>query len=299
MAKVETVVSKDLEGKEVTIVVKSPSPKNLRDAQVVYNKALRTALEGGAILRRKLNDYLVEQKVWDTDKENSYQAVLESISKSEEVLKKGGIPLKRAKEVALELRDFRLKLRELLAERQIYDASTAEGQADNTQFNYLVSVCTFKEDGSTLMWSKVEDYDNSREPYAGEAASVLAKMIYDLDPDYDNNLTENKFLKKFKFVREDLKLVNKDGHLIDEDGRLINEEGRFVAYRQDGTQYFVNRDGEEVTPDGEKVIESLPFLDDDGNPIVEDQPVPAQVEAVSESVETTVSAEDKKTQPEE
>jgi hypothetical protein len=270
MAKVETVKSKDLSGAEVVLVVKSPSPKNFRDAQVIYNKALRTALEGGSILRRKLNEFLTEQKVWDSDKENNYQKILKEISDHEDTIKAGGISLKRAKEVALELRDLRLKLRELLSERQTYDATTAEGQADNTQFNFLVSVCTFKEDGNSLMWSKLEDYDNSREPYAADAASTLAKMIYDLDPDYDNNLVENKFLKKFKFVRDDLRLVNKDGHLIDEDGRLINENGRFVAYREDGTQYFVNRDGEEVDESGEKKITVLPFLDDDGNPIVEE-----------------------------
>lgn len=287
MAKSENITSKDLEGNEVKVVVKSPSPKNIRDAQVVYNKALRTALESGAILRRKLNDYLIEQKVWDTDKENSYQSILDSVSKNEELLKKGGIALKRAKEIALELRDLRFKLRELLSERQVYDSATAEGQADNAQFNYLVSVCVFKEDGTTPLWSNIEEYDNSREPYATDAASALAKIMYDLDPDYDNNLPENKFLKKYKFARNDLRLVNKDGHLIDDDGRLINEDGRFVAYREDGTQYFVNRDGEEVDEKGEKLIQALPFLDDDGNPIVEES------EAESPVVEPVKPEEEK------
>lgn len=284
MAKVETVKAKDLAGNEVVMVVKSPSPKNLRDAQVVYNKALRTALESGAILRRKLNDFLTEQKVWDSDKENSYQKILKEISTHEDMLKAGGIALKKAKDIALELRDLRLKLRELLAERQVYDATTAEGQADNTQFNFLVSACTFKEDGTTLMWSNIDEYDNSRETYAADAASALAKMIYDLDPDYDNNLTENKFLKKFKFVRDDLRLVNKDGHLVDEEGRLINEEGRFVAYKPDGTQYFVNRDGKEVDENGEKKIDALPFLDDEGNPILEEPAV--EKETTEEKIET-------------
>lgn len=289
MAKVETVKAKDLAGNEVVMVVKSPSPKNLRDAQVVYNKALRTALESGAILRRKLNDFLTEQKVWDSDKENSYQKILKEISTHEDMLKAGGIALKKAKDIALELRDLRLKLRELLAERQVYDATTAEGQADNTQFNFLVSACTFKEDGTTLMWSNIDEYDNSRETYAADAASALAKMIYDLDPDYDNNLTENKFLKKFKFVRDDLRLVNKDGHLVDEEGRLINEEGRFVAYKPDGTQYFVNRDGKEVDENGEKKIEALPFLDDEGNPILDEPVVEKEVaEEKTEIVEENV-----------
>ena len=288
MAKVETVKSKDLNGAEVTLVIKSPSPKNFRDAQVVYNKALRTALENGSILRRKLNDFLTEQKVWDSDKENSYQKILKEISDHEDMIKAGGIALKKAKDIALELRDLRLKLRELLSERQTYDATTAEGQADNTQFNFLVSVCTFKEDGNTLAWSSMDEYDNSREPYAGDAASALAKMLYDLDPDYDNNLVENKFLKKFKFVRDDLRLVNKDGHLIDEEGRLINENGRFVAYKEDGTQYFVNRDGEEVDENGEKLVESMPFLDDDGNPIVEEVEASQKVEEKTDAPEENV-----------
>jgi len=110
-------------------------------------------------------------------------------------------------------------------------------------------------------------------------------MLYNLDPNYVNNLEENKFLKEFKFVNDDLKLIDKDGNLVDIDGRLINEDGRFIAYRtEDGKKnkdqsqvYFVNRDGKEVVAvtnaDGEEewvridLKERKPFLDDDGSPI--------------------------------
>ena len=115
-------------------------------------------------------------------------------------------------------------------------------------------------------------------------------MLYGLDPDYENNLVENKFLKEFNFVNEDLRFINDDGHLVDSDGRLVNEDGRFIAYRTEkGKQnqdekeiYFVNAEGEEVVEsvdeDGETIWvkksavpkKRQPFLDEDGNPIIQE-----------------------------
>jgi len=107
---------------------------------------------------------------------------------------------------------------------------------------------------------------------------------------------ENKFLKEFKFVNEDLRLVNDDGHLIDIDGRLINEEGRYIAYRtkkaeieQDEDElYFVNIQGNEVVKvvdeDGDErwvtpdLAERKPFLDEEGNPIISAKKEDAQKE---------------------
>ena len=110
-------------------------------------------------------------------------------------------------------------------------------------------------------------------------------MIYGLDPDYDQKLEENKFLKEFNFVNDDLRFINKDGDLVDMDGRLVNEDGRYIAYRtEEGKDkkdpkevYFVNREGEEVVAitddDGEEewvkvsLKERKPFLDDADEPI--------------------------------
>ena len=129
-------------------------------------------------------------------------------------------------------------------------------------------------------------YDSQAEqPWVIKAASELAGMIYGLDPDYDKNLEENKFLKEFNFVNEELEFINEDGHTVDSEGRLINEDGRYIAYRTEKAKrekdeskvYFVNRDGEEVickTNDkGEEewvkisLAERKPFLDDSGEPI--------------------------------
>lgn len=264
----DTVVGLDNAGNSVTVVVKQPSAKDYRDAQLAYNKAFREALESGAMLRQKLQDYMISQGIWSDEKQKEYESLVDQIHNSEDSIKKGGIKLSQGKALAIELRGLRARFRNLISERQSYDSNCAEGQADNARFNFLVSKCVFKQDGVTRVWPSTEAYDESgSEDWAVKAASKLAELMYGLDSDYDKNLTENKFLVQYKFAREDLRLVNKEGHLIDGDGRLINEEGRFVAYKEDGTQYFVDRDGNEVTADGEKKIEFQPFLDDDGNPI--------------------------------
>ena len=270
----DLVVGLNAEGNTVRVVVKHPSPKDYRDAQLVYNKAFREALESGAMLKQKLQDYIVSQGIWDDKKQKEYENLVEQINSSEDMIKAGGFKLGEAKQIALKLRELRGQFRALISERQSYDSVCAEGQADNARFNFLVTKCVFREDGVSKVWETAEAYDESgSEDWAIKAASKLAEIMYGLDADYDKKLEENKFLIKYKFAREDLRLVNKEGHLVDADGRLINEEGRFVAYREDGTQYFVNRDGQEVSDTGDKKIEFKPFLDDDGNPIVEDEQV--------------------------
>ena len=153
------------------------------------------------------------------------------------------------------------------------DVDWAEGQADNARFNSLVCLCILNADTKQPCFVDQQAYDSQAEqPWAMEAASELANMIYGLDPNYDNNLEENKFFKEFKFVDEELRFINDDGHLVDLDGRLVNEDGRFIAYRTEGEckgeVYFVNKDGEEINEKGEKLLERKPFLDDSDNPIV-------------------------------
>ena len=66
---------------------------------------------------------------------------------------------------------------------------------------------------------------------------------------------------------------------IDEEGveRLIDEESYYVAYDENGVQYKVNRSGEKIV----EVVVS-PFLDDDGNPITDEQPSEIEVSANAE-----------------
>ncbi len=195
------VTGEDIDGNEVTVFVKRPTTKEYRESQAEYNRAFRAALESGAVLKKKLNQYMRDQGLWDDEKDAEEQKLLDQVSSSEKALKKGGIPLAEAKEIALNLKKIRGKFRDLIAERTILDANTVEGQADNSRFNSLVTLCIMKEDRRTPLFSSLEEYEKADvQPYVTKAASTLANFMYDLDPNYDKNLTENKFLKTYMQV---------------------------------------------------------------------------------------------------
>ena len=295
------VISEDKEGAEVKVFVKKPSTKEYRDSQIEYNKSFRAALESGAVLKKRLNEYMREQGIWDDEKESQEQKLLNEMTACESQLKKGGIPLAEAKEVALKLRALRVDFRGLVAERTVLDGNTVEGQADNARFNSLCTLCVYNQDKRTLAFDGLEDYDKKGDqPWAVKAAGELASALYSLDPDYDNTLAENKFLKAYNFANKENQLVNADGHPVFLDVKenkeyLINEDGRFVAYRTDEgyknqdpeDAYLVNKEGLEVTEDGDLVDGFSPFLDDSGKPV----PVPEKAEDSTEENEEEVAEE--------
>jgi flagellar basal body rod protein FlgG len=113
----------------------------------------------------------------------------------------------------------------------------------------------------------LEDYlSRADDPAAFKGAQVLANMLYGLDNDYEKNLPENKFLIKYKFVNDSLRFINKDGKLTDKDGRLVDEDGRYINDKGE----YIDKDGNRIDVDGNFLIDHQPFLDDDGNPILED-----------------------------
>lgn len=261
------VKSKDSKDQEVVVYLKKPGVKEQRDSQQAYNKALREALESGAMLKAKLISYVREQGIWDDKKEAEYNRLLAEIRNGEALLSAGGIPLKQAKDAALKLRQSRANFQSLISERNSYDANSAESVADNVRFNQLVASCTYKSDKVSRVWNTLEDYEkDSSEDWAIEAASKLANMLYGLDPDYEKNLPENKFLVKYKYANSNLEFVNKDGHLVDSEGNLIDEEGYYVKYVE-GKKVRITKDGRELDENNNVKVEFTPFLDDDGKPV--------------------------------
>jgi hypothetical protein len=259
-----------INNKETTFLVRSPSINDQKEANKVYNTAFSEAIKAKALVRAKLDDVLIEQGLWDNDKQEKFNKLQNNILEGERTLAKGGISLKEAKKQALEMRKYRAELRDLIAVKTNLDTHTAEGQADNARFNYLVSSCLVYNDTKEPYFKGYEDYLNkAADPVAVLAAQNLAAMLYGLESDYEEKLPENKFLKKYKFVNKDLRLVNEKGQLVDEENRLIDEKGRFI----NEAGQFVDKDGNLVDKDGEYLVEFSPFLDDSGKPVVEEQKV--------------------------
>lgn len=260
-----------VDGNEKEFLVKSPTLENQREAQKVYNQAFTDAIKSKSVVRAKLDELLEDQGLWNDEKQAKFTLLQKELLEGEKRLAKGGFSVNEAKDLAIKMKRIRDDIRDLISVRTSLDNHSAEGQADNARFNYLVSVCVVYNDTKQPYFNSLEDYLNrSTEPVALMAAQNLANMLYGLDNDYESNLPENKFLKKYKFVDEKLRLVDKKGRLIDSEGRLIDESGRFV----DENGNFVDKFGNRVDADGEYIVEQQPFLDDDGKPIIieEDKP---------------------------
>jgi hypothetical protein len=267
-----------LDNADREMLVRSPSLNDQREAQKVYNQAFTDAIKSKSVVRAKLDDLLQDQGLWNDEKQAKFSALQKELLDGEKRLAKGGFSLNEAKDLAIKMKGVREEIRDLISVRTSLDNHSAEGQADNARFNYLVSVCLVYNDTKQPYFNSMEEYLNrAGEEVALLGAQNLANMLYGLDNNYESNLPENKFLKKYRFIDDKLRLVDKKGRLIDSDGRLVDENGRFI----DEQGSFVDKYGNKVDAEGEYIVDPQPFLDDEGKPIISDedkkneQPVPA------------------------
>jgi len=257
------IESKDSADKKVTVYVTQPTVEESKAAQRVFNKEFKKAMSDDGLLRAVLENKLKEQGIWSDQKQKELEQLNKDIRENLIKLKKGGFKLSEAKELAVDVRIKRMKTAALMAERNQYDSYTVEAQAENAKIDYLMSKCIKNARGEPYFKDTTEYNDSSDEPFVLEAADKLVTMIYGLDENWEADLPENQFLKKYKFVDDKLRLVNKDGHYVTVDGRRINEDFQYID--DDGN--IVDDEGNKIDEDGLPIVKPSPFLDDDGNPI--------------------------------
>lgn len=256
----------NVDGTEKEFEIVAASLAAQREAMKVYNQAFSDAVKSGSIVRAKLDDLLRDQGLWNETKDREFATLQKQILDKERALAKGGISLKQARAIAVDMKNLRIKLRDLISVKTELDTHTAEGQADNARFNYLVSQCVVYKDTKKPYFSSYEDYLNrNSELVAILGAQRMASIMYGLDSDFEKKLPENKFLIKYKLVDDNLNYVDDKNRRVDEDGRLIDANGRFI--NEEGK--FVDKDGNLVDVDGDYIVDFQPFLDDDGNPIID------------------------------
>ena len=270
---------------ETEYLVRNPSLNDQREAQKVYNQAFTDAIKSKSVVRARLDDLLKDQGLWDDEKQAKFTELQREILEGEKRLAKGGFSLNEARDLAVKMKDLRDQIRDLISVRTSLDNHSAEGQADNARFNYLVSVCLLSNETKQPVYKDLEDYLNrSTEQVAIQGAQSVANMLYGLDNDYESNLPENKFLKKYKFVDEKLRFIDKKGRLIDADGRLVDDTGRYI--NESGE--YVDKYGNKINKEGEYVVEPEPFYDEDGKPVTPEEAV--SVQPTEEKTETSVTA---------
>ena len=256
------------EGKSYAVI--RPSLQQLDKANEIRRKTFNEELSAGTILRDQLDEELRKRKLWSDDREARYQALRQEIVDLEFAIAKGGIPLIEAKEKAVEMRRKRAEMVEMLSSRTDLDSVTCEGKADAVRFNFLFATClVYNDSGDQYFKAGLSDYLlNQNDPVAAIGATEFYYLISDSD-DVDSKLPENQFLKKYKFANEKNQLVDKDGRLIDTDGKHIDEFGNYIKWTSEEEFIFVDRDGRELTEQGDFAVEFSPFLDENGNPVDE------------------------------
>ena len=275
-----------VDGKDVTFKVNSPSFDNQREAQKIYNRAFSDSVNSGSIIRARLDEIMEEQGLWDEDKQKELIDVQTKINHGEKTLASGGISLDKAKQIAINMRTEREKLKLLLATKNNLDNNTAEGQADNAKFNFLVSCCVVYKDTDKPYFQGYEDFLNkANSTVAIQGSFKLGNIVYGLSEDFEKELPENEFLTSYGFVDNNLNLVDKKGRLVDTEGRLIDAAGRFI--NESGE--YVDIDGNPVNVDGSYTTEFKPFLDESGKPVTLDNKEPEKKPRAKKTKKTTAT----------
>lgn len=255
--------AKNIDEKEVNLCVKRPTVEQSKTLQKTYNSTFMEALNNGSPLYDKLEVIARQQGVWTKEMEEQVNALDKKVKDAEKRLLSGGLAgltQKTAYKLSLDIRKMRNERRGLVAARDRLGQNTAEAQAKDAQFNHQIALCTYFNDGANEGKPYFTDLENFLERLGEDAAIQAAKnmsyLSFNLDPNYENSLPENKFLAKYGFADKEGRLVNKDKHLVDEEGRLINEEGRFI----DEQGEYVDREGNRIDEDGNLVVEFAEFL---------------------------------------
>ena len=249
---------------EIELAVMEPTAEDWRTARRQYNKTFSDAVNSGAIVREKMEEVLKAQGLWDDEKTAELEVIQRKMQDKERSLADGGIKLSDAKRIAFDIRELRNDQAKLIAPRTQLDGNSAQGQADNEQFNCLVSRCVVYNDSRKRFFQGYEDFlNNAAEEEATKSANVLAKHLYGVDDDFRKKFVENRFLMGYGFVDSKLRLINKDKKLVDDKGNLIDDEGYYVNNK--GQR--VDEKGTRITKEGDYIVDSKPFLDDSGKEV--------------------------------
>jgi len=254
--------------KDKDYVVRTSNASSSIEAQKVYNKAFKKAIEEGAILKKSLEDHMRRQGLWDDDKQEEYDRLIKKSADIEYKIKSGQYKLaSQLKEKSFELKRIRTQLASLLMVRNSMDSATADGIADNERFFYLITACVIDYETQKPVFSSLEDYkERADSELAIKCAEEYANFAYGLEENYEDKLLENRVLSKLGLLNDKGQLINKQGHRVDIEGNLLDAEGARID--KEGNRIDINNNP--VLEDD--VIDSLEFEDDLDNAVEDIKP---------------------------
>jgi len=258
-------------GVEKEVLVREPKASEIKEATKIRAKAYWKALQDKLPLANDAAK-LLQESSWDEKKAAELRDLRAELAKNEDILtnpkkresfKLGGPTDKsegtmfRAAMRCIELRAKILSLNTVFAEAQ---QNTVEGYSENERLNYLLYATTVYKDSGERVFSSYEDFDASTvlteenaEKYVVVTRAFLSyqmKVLGDYQKSTDTN-PENAFFKRFNFIDKEGRFINKDGNPINSDGELLGEDGELLSKPKE-------------------LIKPVPFLDNEGNPILDE-----------------------------
>lgn len=244
-------------GKEIKLAVRPVNYEDNEEANRIYSSKVANLLRDRGprklLLRQQLDDYLRENGIWtdaDQKKIDSLQLEIDNLLKQ---VKKGGQKLSKGRELCIEIMNRRQDMVKISSKRQMFDDVTIESAAENERLEYFVYTCTVHADSGENYWQSFEDMKNDKASnvYAKAYVNVM-KNVYGIDPEFEKNLPENKWLKKYSFINDELEYTDrKTGEKVDKLGNPIKNLEEEVKQRIETLQ-------------GD-IVEEEPFVDDETN----------------------------------
>lgn len=225
----KTFKALDREDNEIEFIFRVPNADDMSDAEMYYAsriaRLVRQKGDSKLLVRSEVDEFLKEQGIWSDKDQEKVETINKRIDEGLTRLKKGGIKLSEGREIAIKITEARQELVGIMQKRQIFDNATIESLADDEKIDYLIYACTLKSEDGDRYWESFEDMKDDKASDVYRVASQQGmSVLYGVDADFEKNLPENKWLKKYNFIDDDLTFIDrKTGEFVDKQGRPISE----------------------------------------------------------------------------
>lgn len=272
-------------GKEVLLSIKIPEYEDIEESDRVYAAKVSELIKESTnkrkiLLRRDLDKFLKDGGFWTDEDEKNIDGLQRDIDILLTKMKKGGSKLSDGRKWAIQTMDKRREIVRIMDKKRLFDDSTVEAMAENEKNDYLIYCSTVYVSNGDRYWMSFEDMKNDKLSNTYRKASVAAyEVFYNINPELEKNLPENKWLKRYGFIDDDLNYVDrKTKKIVDKNGQPVEEIKKAIE------KQYENLQGD--------IIEDSPYIDDETNEpvVVEQKEESIPSEDVEKIEETTTTA---------
>jgi hypothetical protein len=190
--------SKEFEFDDKEYMVKTPTTRQQQEAKRIYLRVWNESRKD-SVLRPNLEQFLLENGLWTQEQQAEVTSLEQRIGEIEDFLEAGDCDKNTGTEKAIECQQLRLERIALLSEKGSYDGITAEAQAENAQFDFLVSQClVYNNNEKTKVFSSYDEFlDSDQTELISMASNLLSELIHGVS--WNTLLTDTP---EYRFLEE-------------------------------------------------------------------------------------------------